>query len=61
MRNKSSEYYDCGMHKMCDKCHQRFASMKQCPLCTKCNQRVIEKVIAIVNGLEIDDGKELHV
>lgn len=46
---------------MCDKCHQRFASMKQCPLCTKCNQRVIEKVIGIINALELDDGKEFHV
>ena len=45
MRRPSSEYYNCGYHKMCDVCRQRFASLGGCPLCGKCNQRCIEKSV----------------
>lgn len=45
MRKQSSEYFNCGIHKMCDICGQRFQSSGSCPLCGRSNQRSIEKVV----------------
>lgn len=44
---------------MCASCHSRFASMKVCPLCTKFNQRFVEKVLLIKAIKEVDNGKDL--
>lgn len=45
MKNTSSFFFSCGLHKMCNSCISHFGDTTDCPFCKKLRLRNYEKVI----------------